>query len=44
MTAITAIAADSRQMPARRLETAAESTTPKTTPIPVEIARSTTNS
>ena len=37
MTAMTAIAADSRQMPARRLETAAERTIPKTTPSAVEM-------
>src|SRR5919199_4499874 len=39
-TAITAIAADSRQRPARVLDTAAESTMPKTKPIAVDTARS----
>ena len=44
ITAITAIAADSRQRPALRLYTAAERTTPKTTPMAVEITRLTTKS
>jgi len=43
-TARTAAADDSRQIPARRLEIVAASSTPATIPITVLIARSTTNS